>query len=74
MKYLVAFLLILFSVPCLAVEKQKPVEINLPPGDYTLVISVGQEVNVPNENGLSINIKDLPFKITYDGEPDAQED
>ena len=65
---------VLFSAICFAEEKQKPVEINLPPGDYTLVISVGQEVNVPNENGLSINIRDLPFKITYDGEPDGQED
>ena len=74
MKYLVAFFLILFSVPCWAADKQKPVEINLPPGNYTLVISVGQEVNIPNEKSLSINIKDLPFKITYDGEPDAQED
>ena len=76
MKYLVAFLLILFSSVCWA-EDQEPIRIVVPNGSYYLVIQTDAKRELPPEykdGEMFLNLNGQSAIIELKGNDDAQED
>ena len=76
MKYLVAFLLILFSSVCWAEDKE-PIKIVVPNGSYYLVIQTDAKRELPPEykdGEMFLNLNGQSAIIELKGNDDAQED